>query len=392
MDEVYPWDWLNSRYENDEVARFTLVLDAVEEATHRTAKADAGELRLGLIVTDYVADLLLARRIERVIMLSERAGWGDSRQRFDSRARGELRQGFNRRVTLAARPYEARFIYGLGDPILDDSDAEVLRVAHAYRNDVYHEDKHNERTLPVVLTLALHAVVRAWMRSLPTNIASSAGVDGPLMSRLLERGYEDPQGFSGMRVLSLHAGAQAVSRWLTLQVPVDFPAHRRLLADDIRTRIFWAESMIEWLSGPQGPGRDQIEPALAWHDFWRQHGDNPELVSLDAERASTYERVWTDADRDLSESERQRIDAAEQAYAAKFSELLAAHRSSLRIADLRQLARRGAGLTQAANPGTLLARYRGLDMDVRLFEETLAEMAEGWEEHVQHEVDRLRGK
>jgi hypothetical protein len=31
-------------------------------------------------------------------------------------------------------------------------------------------------------------------------------------------------------------------------------------------------------------------------------------------------------------------------------------------------------------------------MDVRLFEETLAEMAESWEEHVQHEADRLRGR
>jgi hypothetical protein len=61
----------------------------------------------------------LARRIDRLITLRERAGWGDSRQRFDSRARGELRQGFNRRVTLAARPYKARFVYGLGDPILD---------------------------------------------------------------------------------------------------------------------------------------------------------------------------------------------------------------------------------------------------------------------------------
>ena len=77
MDEIYPWDWLNSRYQSDDLAQFTLVLDAVEDAARRCVSSDAGELRLGLIVTDYVADVLLARRIERLIMLSERAGWGD---------------------------------------------------------------------------------------------------------------------------------------------------------------------------------------------------------------------------------------------------------------------------------------------------------------------------
>jgi hypothetical protein len=65
------------------------------------------------------------------------------------------------------------------------------------------------------------------------------------MGCLRERGYEDPPGFGGTRVLSLHAGAQAISRWLAVRVPVDFRTHRRLLADDIRIRIRWAESMLD---------------------------------------------------------------------------------------------------------------------------------------------------
>jgi hypothetical protein len=66
----------------------------------------------------------------------------NSREQFDSKTKGILRQGFNRRLSLASRPYNAPFALGLGDPSLEPDDAETLRVSHAYRNDVYHEDRH----------------------------------------------------------------------------------------------------------------------------------------------------------------------------------------------------------------------------------------------------------
>lgn len=51
----------------------------------------------------------------------------------------------------------------------------------------------------------------------------------------------------------------------------------------------------------------------------------------------------------------------------------------------------GPGLRQAKKIGSLLGRYRTLDMEVRVFEEALAEVAIGWDKHVQSEVDRSLG-
>lgn len=379
------------RYENDDVARFTLVLNGLEDAVARLASAEIGETRLALITADYLADLLFARRIESLVSLSERAPlWGGG-QKFDAKARGLLRQGFNRRVALAARSYDARFTFGLGDPILEPGDAEVLRVAHTYRNDVYHGDRHNPSTLPVVAAAALHAVARAWVASLPANVAGSHGSQGPLMTRLNNRGYAAPH-WAGRGVLSLHAGAVAVAAWLKVAVPVDLSAQRAALIADIDRRVEWAKSMIEWLSGHEGPGPEEIEPALQWNDFWRQHGPDPLLVELDTKRRNAWDHVLDASSDDLAESDRAEIQVHEDLYLARLRELQVSFTPAVTLDGLPGIAQRGRRLRSAGDTGSLFAGYRTLDMDLRVFEETLAGVAVSWDEYVQSEIDRRRGK
>jgi hypothetical protein len=168
-----PWHWLNFRYENDDIARCELVLDAIEDVVKQARSSTVASLRMGLITADYAADVLLARRVARIMALSEEGPFFEPRKRFDSRARSLLRQGFNRRVAVGANDYSRRFTFGLGTPILDKSDAEVLRVAHAYRNDVYHEDRHNEDTLLAIVTATVHTVARMWPRSLSSKVGTS---------------------------------------------------------------------------------------------------------------------------------------------------------------------------------------------------------------------------
>lgn len=388
MSDDNPWEWLNFRYSNDDLARFTLILDGVADAAARLQSESIADLRLGLVIADYLADVLLARRVERLIALSERGFAWESREQFDSKTRGLLRQGFNRRVKLAARPYDAKFVYGLGDPILDPADAEVLRVAHAYRNDVYHEDRHPE-TIRVIACAALHAVVRAWKNSLPDNTGSTMGAEGPLMARLEQLGYVSPDSL-GEGYLSLHAGAVAAGTWLDRTVPIDFREHRRSLASDIAARVQWAESMVEWLSSWEGPGQEHIEPSLRWTDFWRQHGADPELVELDGRRRSVFERSVESEDETIDF--KQDVRRCEAAYMARMRELQAAYRPAVSLSDLPHLGKRGAGLRQAKNMGALLSRYRTLDMELGALEAALAEVAISWDKHVESEVDRARGK
>lgn len=387
MSDEDPWDRLNLRYANDDIARFTLILDGVEDAAARLRSENIADLRLALVIADYLTDVILARRVARLIALSERGFAWESREQFDSKARGLLRQGFNRRVTLAARPYDAGFTFGLGDPIVDLADAEVLRVAHAYRNDVYHADRHPS-TIRTIASAALHALVRAWKASLSARTASSWGADSPLMRRLERIGYVSPD-FAGKGYLSLHAGAAAVASWLEAAVPFNLREQRRELATDIEARVRWSESMVEWLSSRQGPGREHIEPALRWTDFWRQHGDDPELIALDAQRRSAFDQA---RDEDANDHWREQIRQCEDAYVARLRHLRHAHQPSVLLDGLPALGRRGRGLRQAKHIGALLSRYRTLDMELGVFEEVLADAATGWDEYVQSEVDRARGK
>jgi hypothetical protein len=149
--------------------------------------------------------------------------------------------------------------------------------------------------------------------------------------------------------------------------------------------------MVEWLSSWEGPGREHIEPALRWSDFWRQHGDDPELVALDTARRSARDEA-PDEDGEAPRSWREDIQRRDEAYVARLRELHENYVPAVSLEALPQLRRRGAGLRQAKTIGALLNRYRTLDMDLRVFEEALAEAAIGWDKHVESEVDRARGK
>jgi hypothetical protein len=196
-------------------------------------------------------------------------------------------------VSLAVGDYEHRhtFALGAGRPALDASGGEVLRVAHAYRNDVYHEDRHGERTLRTIVVATIHVVVRLWASALSAKYATSHGGKGPLMERLVEKGYEQPDWVGQMApMFSPHAGVETVRRWLESELPIDAKAQRAELVGDIAKRVAWANAMVAWLASRAGPGEAEIDPGLAWNDFWRKHGDDPELIALDQARSETRER------------------------------------------------------------------------------------------------------
>src|SRR6185312_16136736 len=222
------------------------MLDTLEEVVGHLRSDAPARHRIALILTDYIADVLLARRVNSVVQLSEYGPWFEPRERFTDRDLNLLRQGFNRRLQVASQSYERPMTFGMGRPILAEELAEVLRVAHAYRNDVYHEDRHNPHSLPIVTLAALHATAEAWRQSLPSKSATSSGAKGPLMDRLVVMGYETPSilGSGAGPMFSHYAGAEAFIGWLDREMPFDIAAAACSLSEDIDSRIEWAESMI----------------------------------------------------------------------------------------------------------------------------------------------------
>jgi hypothetical protein len=308
-----PWHWLNFRYENDDIARFELVLDAIEDVVKQARSSTVASLRMGLITADYAADVLLARRVARIMALSEEGPFFEPRKRFDSRARSLLRQGFNRRVAVGANDYSRRFTFGLGTPILDKSDAEVLRVAHAYRNDVYHEDRHNEDTLLAIVTATVHTVARMWPRSLSSKVGTSQGANGPVVRRLRKKGYEGTD-WGGPNTWCLHDGARAVAQWLECELPMHIDEIQHAVAVDIAKRVARTDSMVAWLGGSEGPGVDQIEPGLHWNEFWRRHGDDPEFVRVSEARSVAWEHVTDERSEQIDAAARATDDAYNECF------------------------------------------------------------------------------
>jgi hypothetical protein len=58
-----PWEWLNYRYENDEVARFTVMLDTVEEVARKVQSDAPSDQRIALVLADYAADICSPREL-----------------------------------------------------------------------------------------------------------------------------------------------------------------------------------------------------------------------------------------------------------------------------------------------------------------------------------------
>jgi hypothetical protein len=90
---------------------------------------------------DNLASLILNAHAERVFASGE-GSRSHKRKRYSHRERRKILGDFNRMLTVA--------MVDTGGPpwrsvsaILDESDAAVMRVAHSYRNAVYHQDRHN---------------------------------------------------------------------------------------------------------------------------------------------------------------------------------------------------------------------------------------------------------
>jgi hypothetical protein len=165
------------------------------------------------------------------------------------------------------------------------------------------------------------------------------------------------------------------------------------LAEDAIARANWAERTVEWLSGPHGPGRDEIDPALRWYDLWRQHSADPDLLAFAESRALAYEERMTRAEAgESTEAADTKIEGSDSAYNRRFSELVDAHVPTLTLADLPRIKDGGASLARSKSIHTLLARYRALDLEVRVYEDTLSEMAMDWDQYVETESERRRGK
>jgi hypothetical protein len=375
----------------DDIDRFMLFVEQLEEAREALRVGTIVKSRMAIILLDNLASILLLSHARRLFDASEGSWWMKMR-RFSAKERNRIENDFSRQVTLAAAPSDApRFAQP--DQLLDPADAAILRIAHQYRNPIYHEDRHNPALLPVLGRLYLAAVARAFSRSYP-----SAGVGGSRIEERvapLRRFGIDPlaQGEFGGGSFWHGAVAEALVPKLTAGLEVDLAEARTVLADDLRIRAQTARESLEHLL-EDGLEPDRLLSIIRWSQFWDEHGADEELLALDEERLGPLrtDLAGPPCAPSITEPERAAMDDAERRYLARLRELQDSFHPRVTLETLPRTEGAADRLVEAGSMMSLLQRYRDLDVDLTRFEDCVDEAVWAWDRMVQEQIDLMRGK
>lgn len=371
----------------DELDRFLLFAEQLEEAQELLLAETVAKSRMAIILLDNLASILILNHARALFRASEESWWRETR-RFSNRERAKIEQAFSRQVTLASsRP---NGLPRSSEPMLDATGAAVFRVAHRYRNPIYHEDRHNPALLPVLGRLYLRAVCEAFARSEPEVGVSWVGIDRRV-EPLRRFGIEPLASSTGGGAFWYSHVAAALTEPLTRDLPVALSAARRTLADDLVRRTQAAAQLLQDLLA-DGMKPDRIAFAIFWGEFWEAHGADDRLLDLDELRLGPL-RATDRLDRQpLSDQDRESMAAADREYVDRIRKLQRDFEPSVTLDSLKTVPPAAERLARCRSLGSLLARYQDLDYELARLEDALDEVARGWDKMIQEEIDRARGK
>jgi hypothetical protein len=344
--------------------------------------------RLALVAVDNLADLLLHRHAERMFESSE-GSWWSSRRKFSSRERHVIRKNFDRLLRLAQVHAEAPWGRDV-KPILTEDDGTLVRVAHSYRNGVYHDDRHNPAVLSPLVALYAQAVGRAFVLSYPKGIAWSIGQrQADALGRL---GYSDTHrdDITNTVMFNFRDGIQQIVDHLVGGWEVPFPTLRTHLADDIRSRsLMSARTVVELLEA--GMPEDRLEHVFWWSQFWKDYGADEELQRLDALRFEVDDSRTHPGD----DPARAELDAnpkeANDMYLARIHELQKTYKPTVNWADASRFGRLANSLEKSSSMSSLLARYERLDAEAEALEDATSAAVGAWDELCEQAAQMDRG-
>lgn len=375
----------------DEIDRFLLFAEQLEEVRGMLLGGSIVKSRMAIILLDNLANILLLDHARRLFEASE-GSWWMKMKRFSAKERRRIEGDFSRQVTLAATDSDAPS-FTRPERLLDEGDAALLRIAHQYRNPIYHEDRHNPALLPVLGRLYLGAVARAFARSYP-----DAGVSFPGIQRRitpLKRFGIDPLGAGEFGGATFWHGAVAreLVPKLTTDLAVDFEEARGVLSEDLRLRSQLARASLQSLL-EDGLEADRLLFIISWSQFWEAHGADDSLLELDEQRLGPLRRGLDDEPKEsaLSDAQRTAMDDAERRYIDRIQALQRDFQPRVTLETLPRTEAATDRLGTARSMTSLLQRYRDLDLDLSRFEACIDEAARAWDKMVQDEIDRRRGK
>jgi hypothetical protein len=354
----------------------------LEELAHAAELLLVGGLardRMALVIIDSLAERLLYQHAQRSFQA------GDARvailtDPFPASRRREILDDFRKRVNLALTD-EKVFIFV--DPILDELDAEIFRVAHAYRGAGYHRGEHNPALAGALGRLYAQAVGRAFTRS--TNHSFSTLPSKAIVElKRLHAGIDtEPFGEAYTR-----SATGPIIEAITDPLSVDVKALAEQLRADSEWRLGAIDDIIKGLQ--RDLDDEQIGDLIEAAQHWAQHRGDQELHEL-AREAQILANQARDQD-ELDDELRKQILDNKRAQAARMDWLKTETEIRVDPGTIEMLRRRAGRLTGKAEVTSLLHAYRELDELLRLLERAVQWVERSWDQTIQQAIDEARGK
>lgn len=373
----------------DTIGRSLLVGEQLALALELVDADSLPKARLALVAVDNLADLLLHRHAERVFESSEGSHLFPRKQ-YSNDERERIRASFDRMARLAQKQTDAPWGRSV-EAILDQADAAVFKVAHRYRNNIYHEDRHNPAVLRPLVVLYAHAVGRAFVKGYREGFAEGVSEHRAEVLRAAGAVIEADSFMPNLLMYDYRVGAQQIADHALSGHDVPLDRVREHLSEDLLQRVTWCAGAAVGLLD-EGATYEQLDRACRWSEFWEAHRHDAEWLgwrewAVELERASYV--AGTDDERDrLAEDA---TTAAEAGY-ARARELQRAFVARAVWYDPDRYARDARSLARSPNMANLLSRYEKLDREVAILERTISSAVEGWDREVQHTIDVGRGK
>jgi hypothetical protein len=363
--------------------RFLLFVEQLEEAVRLLKTGRLAGQRMALVALDALAEGLLFRHMDRVFLASDQPVPVVGRT-FTVTERRAARDRFTKRVALATERFEGMWEFMYPEPLLDQADAAIFRVAHHYRNPVYHRDRHNPTLIEPVGKLYAQAVGRAFVRAQRWGVSMSASPG--FISALVDLGWSS----GGRTYFEPREAARDIAARICDPLRVDALALRSELADDIAYRCDAAEEDIAGLRR-DGLDKREVEEFLTNVQDWAASRGDEGLLQLQAEHKALLEKVTSEGTSDpatlhaLRQSERK-----QWAYLFGPDREPAARVTLGSLGEIRSSGERLRGW--GGSVGDLLRKYQTLDDRLEMLESALDFMLMEWDRIQSMEEDLARGK
>jgi hypothetical protein len=379
-----------SEFNYDQIDRFLVFVEQLDVACDLLADGGLAKVRAALVGVDNLASLLLNAHANAVFLSEEGSRWY-RRRRHTKKERRKILGSFDGMATLVSTDTEGPS-WRKADAILSEADAAIMRVAHTYRNGVYHEDRHNSALLAPLTALYAQATGRAFCRF--HSHGWSYGIDSARAERLVALGYEPrpDQLTPSALMLDFGTAAAVLTDTLTGAFEVDFEMLRSWLAADIVERTAWSAGMLVRLLDDGLPA-ERLEWSFLWSQFWAEHGADEEWMALEDERDDLADALEMSGRDGIDEDDPRKVayQAAAAAYIERAHELQHAFKPRVQWGDAPRLGKLGERLETAKDIASLLQRYRQIDQDVGSLEKATMEAVTGWDELIEDAIDRSRG-